>query len=756
MGPKTPLCCATALAGCLLLVPASRALAQDADATIALPSVDVTSTRLVGGTTGQPARRGAPSVRRAAAPAPARVSETEAAPGAGGGTGTGTGAGEGAAGGPVAGTIIVGASSSVITAADIARSPGLTVQDVLAREPGIQVTSLFGGVNGAQTTVDMRGFGATSTSNTLVLINGRRLNDIDLAGVDFSTVPKESIERIEITRGNSGGVLYGDGAVGGVINIVTKNGVSLPTTATLQGALGSFNAREATVSASTSAINAAGQFSGSVFGNAIDSDGYRENNKLHQRNAIGDLRWNNQQGTGAYLTLGGDDQHLGLPGGRLVSPAVNLYATDPRGATTPFDFANKQGASATAGVTHTFFPGTELVVDGGVRQKNQQAAFFCDGCPDFDRGAKSTLTTASLTPRLSSQHSIGSTPGKLLAGIDLYDSVFGSDRSVHLNDPPNHRYDLTQDTAAGYFLETIGVLPTTDLAFGARLQNNRTTARDRLDVNAPGGLFADPQGLPLDQSEWQHALHIGIEHRLNPYVALFGRAARSFRLPTVDERVGVAPVGFNIPTNFDLKTQTSHDAEAGVRFTFGTFILQSSVYGMDLENELFFSPATFTNVNLDPTRRYGWENAATWQATETLRFKAGLAYTRAAFREGPFAGNDVPLVSRWTGSVGVSWNIYQKLLVLDAVARFFGPRRMDNDSANLQLLIPAQAVVDVRIGGAYEKVFWSFSVQNLFDVRYYEYAISSIDFITNLPNIGTFSAYPLPGRTFMAKAGVTW
>jgi iron complex outermembrane receptor protein len=177
---------------------------------------------------------------------------------------------------------------------------------------------------------------------------------------------------------------------------------------------------------------------------------------------------------------------------------------------------------------------------------------------------------------------------------------------------------------------------------------------------------------------------------------------------------------------------------------------------MELENELFFSPATFTNSNLDPTRRYGWENAATWAATEALRFKAGLAYTRAVFREGPFAGHDVPLVSRWSGSVGVSADLYKKYLVFDAVARFFGPRRMDNDAANMQVLIPGQAIVDARIGGQYEKVFWSVSVQNIFDARYYEYAVSSLDFVTNLPNVGTYSAYPLPGRTFLAKAGMTW
>jgi iron complex outermembrane receptor protein len=113
-------------------------------------------------------------------------------------------------------------------------------------------------------------------------------------------------------------------------------------------------------------------------------------------------------------------------------------------------------------------------------------------------------------------------------------------------------------------------------------------------------------------------------------------------------------------------------------------------------------------------------------------------------------------VARWTESVGVSWNIYQQYLVFDAVARFVGPRRMDNDSANLQQLIPGNTIVDIRIGGAFDKFFWALSVQNLFDVRYFEYAISALDFITGLPSFGTYSAYPLPGRTVMVKAGITF
>ena len=195
-----------------------------------LPEIAVTNTRLVGGARG--ARRGV-------------------APGSGADVGTEAPADSAGASGIVTGTIITGASSTVITAQEIERSPGQSLQDLLAREPGVQMTNLFGSVNGARSSVDMRGFGAAGTSNTLVLVNGRRLNDIDMAGVDFSAIPKNSIERIEITRGNSGAVLYGDGAVGGVINIVTKNAVDLPPSARVQAGFGSFNYREGNVSANT-------------------------------------------------------------------------------------------------------------------------------------------------------------------------------------------------------------------------------------------------------------------------------------------------------------------------------------------------------------------------------------------------------------------------------------------------------------------------------------------------------------------------
>ncbi len=124
------------------------------------------------------------------------------------------------------------------------------------------------------------------------------------------------------------------------------------------------------------------------------------------------------------------------------------------------------------------------------------------------------------------------------------------------------------------------------------------------------------------------------------------------------------------------------------------------------------------------------------------------------FREGPLAGNDVPLVSTWTGSAAVSWDVLPQWLTFDGVVRYIGSRRMDNDQLNIQPLIPAHYLVDVRLGGEVDRFFWSFSVQNLFDTNYFDYAVASPFPFGFDSAIGVYNAYPQPGRTYMLRAGV--
>ena len=507
-----------------------------------------------------------------------------------------------------------------------------------------------------------------------------------------------------------------------------------------------------------------GPWSTSFYGNGITSDGYRANNALDQRNGVANLNYTTPDLT-AFLTVTGDDQKLGFPGGRIVDPSigVNELVTARTAAATPFDYGNQQGASATAGFTKTLWNGAELIVDGGVRKRDTQSGFF--GTVPFASpliGFSSTyndaaLQTWSITPRLSVKNSIFGIPSQILTGIDYYDATFQQERGAFKGVPPSHTYDLSQQTLAGYWQQTVGLLSTTDFSYGARIQNTSLSARDRYNANAPDcAMFfnCSAQAFPLDSNETQYALHVGLEHRFTNVFSVFGRAARAFRTPTVDERVSSGP-GFDgffnpLPQNFQLKTQTSQDVEGGLRIKSGGFQMQSSVYLMDLENEIHFNPVLFYNVNLDPTRRYGSETSASLRVSDSVLLRGGVAYTRAVFREGAFAGNDVPLVSRYTASGGVTWNIWKDLLVADATVRGWSERFMDNDQSNKQRRIPADATINLKLSGAYEHFFWSLSVNNVLNALFYDYAIAS----TFTP--GRFSAYPLPGRTYVVKAGATF
>lgn len=695
-----------------------------------LPQVEVTETRLTGAVRGSaPGRVAAPAAEPAAAPPPAQEPlGTANVPDQGGG--------------------VVGASTTVITRQDLERAPDNTVADILARETGIQTSSFYGGVNGTGTSVDMRGFGITGASNTLILINGRRLNDWDLQGFDLTTISKNLIERIEITRGNSGAVLYGDGAVGGVINIVTRTGAGQPSSAKIEGGYGSYATREGIVSANATS----GPFSASFYGNDLNSTGYRWNNSIHQQNGVGDFRYVTDKGS-VFLNLGGDRQWGRLPGERTIDVMAGKdeYNRDRRGTNTPLNYANRQGERITGGFTAMLAQGFELIVDGGTRKKDQQAGFFQQFGQQY---VDTTLTTTSFTPRINLNQTWWGMPVKFIGGIDWYKTDYGSDRSLFVGLPPVHQYDGEQKSVAGYGMLTVGVTPTTDISAGGRVQRTQTALTDIYDANAPQN-FSFPAGIPLDEAETNRAWHLGIEQRFGAHFAVFGRAATSFRVPNVDERIGTGAITFPLPVpSFRLKTQTSEDWEAGIKFKYGRFMLQSSYFRMNIENELHLSPVTFANINLDPTRRSGVETLVSWGITDWLRVKGNASYIQAIYREGPFAGNSVPVVSRWTANASVSMDIWQKYLTLDGAMRYWSDRYLDNDEFNRgRMMIPSVAVFDLRLGGEVQNVFWSFAVQNLFDRKYFDYGLDA-SFTFAGTTFDIFNLYPLPGRTFMAKAGI--
>jgi vitamin B12 transporter len=131
----------------------------------------------------------------------------------------------------------VGSSVTVVTAQDIKNQQLRNGADALRSLPGVSVSR--SGTSAGLTQVRIRG---AEGNHTLVLIDGIVANAATTGEFDFSDLSADDIERIEVIRGAQSG-LYGSGAIGGVINIITKGGKGpLTVTAKVEG--GSMRTRD--------------------------------------------------------------------------------------------------------------------------------------------------------------------------------------------------------------------------------------------------------------------------------------------------------------------------------------------------------------------------------------------------------------------------------------------------------------------------------------------------------------------------------
>ena len=200
-------------------------------------------------------------------------------------------------------------SVSVISAEDIAAQGVQTVADALRSVPGLDVVRT--GAVGATTSIFMRG---SESDHTVVLIDGVKVN---LAGgsINLSDLSVDNIERIEVVRGSTS-TLYGTGAIGGVIHIITKRG-SERLRASLSAEGGSFGTNSQGV-----AISGGTTWGGlSVSASRIESDGHLSFNNQYDNASVAlraDLT--PAPGTDLSLTLRNSDSEYHFPtdgGGNL-------------------------------------------------------------------------------------------------------------------------------------------------------------------------------------------------------------------------------------------------------------------------------------------------------------------------------------------------------------------------------------------------------------------------------------------------------
>jgi iron complex outermembrane receptor protein len=637
------------------------------------------------------------------------------------------------------------ASVTVITSEDIEKSAARTLPEILSEQVGITQRDFFGN-NASATSIDLRGFGATGPQNTLILLDGRRLTDIDLSAVQWSAIPLGSIERIEILRG-TGGVLYGDGASAGVINIISRSPLKQGLSASALGRAATFNTREGQLYAGYGSP----QFgiNGSVYGYA--SDGYRANNRNEQQNNTLNLRW--ALGEGALdVRLGTDRQDLRLPGARRIRPSTGLdeFATDPRGTSTPLDFSSRDGQRAGATLLQKL---GDMELSLGLDYRNKDQRIFGQ-LGTFRTFRADDLDLKSLTPALRVPFAAAGMQHRLTLGADWHDWKYRSrrtDRPETLSQPAN-RLSVTQKTEGYYFYDTIQLASSTVGTAGYRTERARYDASDVVDFTSPGCDFCSGAP-PVRETQKQRAWELGIRQGLGANFAAFGRTNRSFRFVTVDEIYEFSPVTF--ANQFDiLRPQHAQTGEAGVEWRAGGNSVRAALFTSDVSDEIHLNPITFDNVNLPPSRRRGLELDGKWQALAALRLSAAYAYTDARFLQGTLpgttasvAGRAVPLVPRHKVNAGVLWDASAQTY-LSFLVTAVGQQVMENDESNtFPRRIPAYASADLKLGQGFGWGRLAFAVNNLLDKKYYGYAVNST--VSD-----QFNVYPLPGRTFALTAEV--
>jgi vitamin B12 transporter len=164
---------------------------------------------------------------------------------------------------------------SVITHEDLQRKQVTTVADALREIPGIVVAE--SGSRGSATSIFLRG---ADPDQTLVLIDGIEVNSTTAGAYDFADLTPENIERIEVLRG-WGGTLYGSEAIGGVIQIFTREGSGPPRGSVwVSGGNGSTDREVAEFSGRS------GIFSYSGSASHLHTDGFKPENDDYENTAV--------------------------------------------------------------------------------------------------------------------------------------------------------------------------------------------------------------------------------------------------------------------------------------------------------------------------------------------------------------------------------------------------------------------------------------------------------------------------------------
>jgi iron complex outermembrane receptor protein len=635
--------------------------------------------------------------------------------------------------------------TQIISSASIRASGAVTVVDALKRLGGVHARISFFGT--PDEPLDLRGFGITGDQNAVVLLDGVRLSENELASARLAGIPIDTVERIEILRGG-GTVLYGPGATAGVINIITRAPVAGQRQADL---------RLAAASGRTSDARASGAIAGDSVGvtfasTRTDSQNYRDNNATRQHNTTAAVRW---FGTAGELGLRVASERLTarLPGA-LFEDEVR---TNRRQSFLPLDYADTDANRYTLH-GKTRIAGIEFAMDAFRRERVTRAylpgrAF---GGAFFDFFSRTSAHENGVSPRARAEFTLAATSHTLVGGFDESRWRYRNISNSVANDTllESATFDAfsgtdeagTQRNRAWYIKDEIGIGNSLRLSAGLRRESAR------LEMSQP---FSSGFGQNYAYAAERSAMgrELAASFAAGGGWTIFAHGGTSFRIANVDENRG---------RSGPLDIQSSRDINAGARWRSARWQAEARLFRSRLENEIAFVSAAVIppfgqNINLPPTERSGLELDARWIPDAGLDLSAGYQWVDARFRSGAInglevAGRRIPVVPRQRAWVRVTWRI-DAAQTLNAGARWVGEQVLDNDWTNGAAggrRLGAYQTFDVRYAVRRGPAEFALSVDNLFNSAFASYA----GVVTAGASAGRLFFYPDALRTLRASIGL--
>ncbi len=604
--------------------------------------------------------------------------------------------------------------TTVLTRKDIEQSGARTLAELLAGLPGVQVRPLFG--HDKHAVVDLRGMGDTAPSNVLVMVDGLELNAPDLLGADVSLIDLESVERIEVIRG-PGGVVHGDGAVGGVVNVVTRAGAGA-SRFSLESWTGSWDAAGAAATGSAGGADGGGSLTARMSG----TQGYRDNGGVRRADVNGraDFALTDDLSVTVFAAAHGD--RYGLPG--PVSAARAGDREERKKTDRPDD--RGEASDLRLAATAEYFAGAgEWTLRSGLRVRD--VSYVMGYTPLLSR-AEQTDSIDQLTWDLRLQHGrdadLWGGGVRLSGGIDYRFTDYVRQERSKNNRENSQLHDVAGYGLARWELDQLAV------RVGGRLNHRvgifRTDSRKQFDAQ-----YYWINGEERTERWTDSALELGAVWALYDEAALFADLATSFRTPNVDELALAAE---------DLKPQHGLHAEAGARGRLWEKVKYSlALYWSHTEDEIAYAENPETgepqNLNYDePARRWGAELSLAWRPCGFASLQADYSWTRARFTD---SSVPVPLVAEHVVSLGVDVFPLESL-TLSASGQWTGERPDGNDleGGRYDALEP-YATLDLQAQYVWRGLEVYARVNNVADALYSAVAYSE-------------SEYPMPGRNWSA------